>query len=228
MTKATALTDVRDFLARECAFPEPWSTAERALEQVYESLIERRQDDRFWQRLHDLVTRLEDHRFNPRALPEFQVLGRNAVARLVDELRSSLPNGDGVRPPMRTWFGRGNAGPALAVFLLLGVSFSCSSSSDDWSCDDAADDNSISGADRERLCELGDYVKQSDLVEERKEGLLECIPEFDAAYREELLLLWRSATPEELRDHLYDLSDRRACRDDDSGCSSSGGDDNDH
>jgi len=74
-TTTTSLIEIRDFLnSRQCA-PVPWCPPRSAVDALYDLLLDHRGEDSFWADLKDLARRLDDQRFDPRALPGSDVLG---------------------------------------------------------------------------------------------------------------------------------------------------------
>ncbi len=242
MPETTSLMEIRTFLeARGCA-PAPWTTPEAALEALHAQLRKHHTDDDFWCQLKELSRRLDERCFDPRALPELEVLGSATVDRLLDDLRSSLERDPGPSAWKR-WLRPGAGFAATVAFLMLGVSISCDNNApaqgydnftvDTWDCQQAADADNITGEDRTRLCELGDYVQTSDAYENDKWRVLQCLPDLDAAYRESLLQSFQTASATELNEMLGQLvNEEWRCGDQYQNASndSSGGcnDDNDH
>lgn len=227
MPTRTTLSEIREFLTAEGCAPEPWSTPEAVLQRLYDLLVEKREDERFWSSLKELVSRMDDRRFDPRSLPGFEVLGEAVVDNLIDDLRENLGQRGPGRKSLRSWMSTG-AGAGLIAVLLLGISISCGSEDDgfdwtvqSWECQEQADRHDITETDDiDRLCELGDYVKDSDVSTYEKELMLDCLPDMDAARRLSLLEDFQTLSEEDLAYRLSDLTDYGICSPprDDSGC----------
>lgn len=219
MPSKTSLTDLREFLAAEGCAPKPWSTPEAVLERVFDLLLERRGDEQFWKRLKVLVAQLDERRFDRRALPGFEVLGDTVVDRLIDDLRDSLGDSAAEGRPLRPWLAR-SAGMAAVAFILFGLAVSCDNSEsegapydyqvavDAWDCVEEAANYDITTPDEiERLCDLGDFVKESGVGSYEQDMMLDCLPGLDEAYRVSLLERFQNASDNELNDLLMEMTE---------------------
>jgi hypothetical protein len=113
-------------------------------------------------------------------------------------------------------------GAAAVIVVVLGLSLSCASegaeyvapwSPDDWVCETVADQYEITDAeDRGRLCQLGDLVKGAAVTEDTMRAMLECLPQYDTAWRANLQDQFDGATAGELNAMIVDLTaDGAAC-----------------
>ena len=230
--KMTNLIDIRNFLTAHGANKAPWGTPKEAIEQLYTMLAEKRDDRRFWADLKDLVVRLEDHRFNAEAMKNSQALGVASVDDLIDVLKRELGQSSAVNA--QSWMSRPVGYAAILGFLLLGSSISCNTDNggsdaedsdddtslydddtngnsnmidwEDYTCDALAEDYSVSNEDKDVLCDLVDYVMESDIPNYVKIDILECLPEQDAKYREMLLETFQLLNDDEIAGLLQNLA----------------------
>jgi len=218
-TETTTLTEIRDFLRREGHAPAPWSTPHDAVEQLYETLRRRREDEAFWVDLRWLAGRLEDRRFVAARAPGGQALGPAVTERLLAELRSSLPPLGGAPHPILEWLSGRATATALAGFLLLGVATGCS---DDGSqCRGDAEAHGYVGEEATVYNALVEYVDETDFTHAEKCTIYECLPEMDAASREAMLDIFQTLSEEELAwrlDSLLDHCEELEEDDDDDDC----------
>lgn len=218
--RPTTLQEVRGFLNAQHAGTPAWSTAGEALEALYASLRERREDPDFWHALTALLVRLEDARVHPDLIRGAEVLDGATVKALLAELRDALPtDSDGPSDP-RSWVRGLRTLHALAAFLLLGVATGCPPTlSGDDDDDDASFDNGCDEADAlgytgdeaAVYCELVNIAEGSGLAALSRADLLECLPTLSAARREQLLDVFRDLSGADLRDALYNLIGGQEC-----------------
>ena len=189
----TSLLEVRRFLESEEAAPSPWAEPRESLDSLYALLVARRDDAPFWSRLEDLILRLEDRRVDIARLGNSEALGYATVSRLLADLRADLHENDGSASlPWKRLLSSSLRATSLAAFLLLGTaSASCGDDDSNGPCSEA-DENGVTGYDADVYCDLVDIINGSDLSSYEKAGLLDCLPELDAAYREELLEAFQS------------------------------------
>jgi hypothetical protein len=195
----TTLQQIRDFLRRENAAPPPWTRPEGSVEALYDLLRLRRDDERFWASLKDLASRLEDRRFDAARLGACEVLGHATLDRLLDDLRASL-DAPG-KPRLPDWLRSGVSAAALMAFLVLGTATACApadpAGTEDGTCGEAIA-NSIPAGEAGTYCELVEIIKAAAITAETKQILLDCLPDLDAAYREELLDQFVNSTDEQI------------------------------
>lgn len=212
-SRAPTLVELRRFLVEEGCALEPWSSPEAVVRSLHDLLAHKRDDERFWARLKELSRRLDARDFDARGLPDFEVLGPAAIDRLVDELRGSV--GPSRSRSVLDWL-RTGAGLGAILVVVLGLALSCADeepadidapwSPDAWQCDVVADGHGITDeAERDALCQLGDYVKGAAVTDSTMRAVLDCIPGYDAAWRADLLDQFENATAEELNALLVDL-----------------------
>ena len=225
----TSLIEIRDFLgAHQCA-PAPWENPKNVIDRFYTALCEKRNDERFWAGLKDLMNRLEDRRFDAAAMRGSEALHDATMEKLLDDLRAALDPGGGVR--LRTWLNKSLGATAILAFLLLGTSLGCfggngnddsasvAASDDDFAVDDdssitddeaaceEAADNGVTGVDSVVYCDLVDIIMTADISNSTKTELLDCLPGLGAEYREYLLELFQSPdmTDQDIADYLEQM-----------------------
>lgn len=219
----TTLHEIRQYLNTCGCAPPPWSDARTQVDALYALLREKRGDDRFWKGLSGLAVRLEDARVSPALIQGTEVLGGARVDQLIDDLRASLPvNGDGPRDT-RAWTASSIGITALAAFALLGTSLGCeplgpggSGSSYqydnlDEACSEAVDAGIDDVDEAEVYCEIVDIIDSSDVGANLKASLLDCLPEYAADEREDLLDAFLNATDDELVELLEDMAWSSPC-----------------
>jgi len=206
-THTTSLLEIRRFLEAERAAPAPWAEPRESLESLYALLVARRDDPRFWARLEELVRRLEDHRVNLPRLARSEAFGYATVEKLLADLRADLRKGADLAPvSWKRALASSLQATSLAGFLLLGTASASCGDDSTAPCSEAAD-SGISGEDGEIYCELVDIVRDSQLDPMNQDALLECLPDLDAAYREQLLESFQTMDDDALNDALWQMLD---------------------
>jgi hypothetical protein len=206
-SETTTLIEIRDFLKRSGHAPAPWATPEAAVEQLYETLSRRRDDELFWADLKDLAARLEDRRFTPPRIPGSQALGVAVTDGLLRELQVSLPPTNGTRRPLGDWIRSRLSAAALTGFLMLGAATACDDGGDGESCSDDPADHGIEGEGATVYNALVDVINESELAHSDKCLLYECLPELDAPFREMMLEEFQTMSDEDLALSLDGLVD---------------------
>jgi len=195
-TKTTSLTEIREFLSRGGCAPTPWSSADAAVEHLYEVLRRQRGEESFWCDLRDLTNRLEDRRFRPSKLGGSGTLGPAVTESLLAELRASLPPVNGSPHPFGGWLRSKVSAGALAGFLLLGTAAACSDG--DGLCRDDAESHGLMGEEATVYNALVGIVNESSLTLDERCTIYECLPDLDATYREGLLQEWQTLDEDEI------------------------------
>lgn len=204
----TSLMEIRRFLEAEKAAPPPWAAPQSNVEALYALLEEKRDDDLFWHRLRSLVQRIEDSRVDLVRLGFCEALGYSTVEKMLADLRADLRVGrDATSKPWKQAIASSLRATALAGFLLLGVA---SAACDDELCDEA-DYAGISGEDGQTYCELVDIIESSSLSSGDKRDMLDCLPELDASYREQLLATFQRLDDGEVASELRDVLESDTC-----------------
>ena len=218
--QATSLLEIREFLSTHHCVPAPWESPKDVAEHLYGALCAKREDQKFWFELQDLVNRLDDLRFDRAAFDGADAFRGTTLSHLMTDLRNSLDGGSR-GGGIRRWASRSLCVAALFSFLLLGVAAGCSNDSgDDDDNDDSAampadddtaylfdscpqaDAEGILGYDGEVFCVLIDIINAADLPAATKNDLLECLPQLDADYRADLLEVFQTLTDEQIADYL--------------------------
>ena len=219
--RTTSLMEIREFLGNHQYDAAPWDNQKRVVDQLYDALNEKRDDLLFWTDLKSLVRRLEDRRFDQTIFSNSTAFQNATLDQLLDDLRRSLGDGDGGssggnNSDIKRWAKKSISATALFSFLLLGVAVGCNE--DDGDDKDSAlcaeaEDERLTGQEGEVFCDLVDIIRNADIPSVTKMELLECLPELDATYREEILEMFQSMTDQEIADYL--TSDYMLCDDGD-------------
>lgn len=207
----TTLAAIRDFLRRAGAGVAPWSTPASAIDGLFALLESRRDDDRFWIELENLVRRLEDPRFDPGSPGGLAIIGSHRTAAIVARLRHELPahSSGSPRSQMLRWLRSTATAPAMLAVLLLGSAIGCADS-----CKEEAAHHGIEGEEADVYCELVGLINDADIPWNIKVNLLDCLPELDAEERLRLLRAFEWATEDELAAILEEVSTSWICDDD--------------
>ena len=220
----TSLLEIREFLSSHHCVPAPWETPKDVAAHLYGALCAKREDQKFWFELQDLVNRLDDLRFDRAAFDGADAFRGTTLSHLMTDLRNSLDGGSR-GGGIRRWASRSLCVAALFSFLLLGVAVGCGTQSDDevsyQTCPEA-EYQDISGFNGAVFCELVEIIDEADLPTDLKYELLECLPKLDADYREQLLVLFQTMDDETISEFLNNPTTLCASDDD------SWNDDDDH
>lgn len=216
--QTTTLIEIRDFIATHDGEAPPWGRSGDAVEALYRLLCRHHEDEGFWADLEGLVRRLDDRRFDPSPLRGAELLGDDAIERLVRELRQSLGATDEAPPPSwQQWLARPAGAAALAAFLLLGTATACDDGGEDPEVEElcaSAEGQGLEGDDGLVYCELLDIVDLAEISAMERTYLLECLPTLDAAYRAQLLDEFETLTDEQLASRLSDMAWSPPCYED--------------
>jgi hypothetical protein len=145
---------------------------------------------------------------------------------MFDELRLTLdggrsaPGGGGPDGGRRGWL-KPMSGAALLMFLVLGAAVGCNEEKRDEKSDGLcaqAKEQNLTGHEGDVYCELTGLIRSSSIPAQDKYALYACLPELDAAYREQLLDMFEEMSDAELAAALENLVNQ---------CQASGDDDND-
>lgn len=216
--RTTSLIDIRKFLRAHGTDLPPWEKPKRVLESLYADLRNKRNDNRFWTDLRQLMRDLEDHRFDPEALRGSETLKDATLDTIIQDLRAEL-EGAPSKGGIGKWIAGSVTGSALLGFLLLGYSVGCYGGSDDDDdknyCLDA-EENDIPDSEADTYCELVAYIYAADISDEDRATLLDCLPGLDAGYREALVEQFQDLNDEQIAVVLESMLDNGILCSDDS------------
>jgi hypothetical protein len=214
---ATSLLEVRDFLLAHSAAPAPWSSASAAIDALYALLRARRADPAFWTDLEGLLHRLEDARVRRSLIRGGELLDGATVGALLADLREALPALGSGPTSARSWSSGASAAGALAAFLLLGTAVGCApmgaEAQFDSDCADA-EEFELDEYHSETYCELVFMVDSADVSSSVRADVLDCLPGLSAAYRENLVEVFRTYSDLQLTRALEALAGSDECEDD--------------
>ncbi len=225
MQKTTSLSEIRDFLRAEgCSVP-PWSVSRRTVDSLFALIKYKRNDEFFWRELKTLTDRLEDRRFSHATLYNSDVLAGHSLNDLIDDLKRSLGRPEQKNRNLRDWTTGTISAAALAGFLFLGMATGCDDNDDSESATDSDSDSdsdsdtdtdtdtlcdsavelSILGHDGQVYCDLIDIINEANIEGWEKTELLDCLPDLDAAYREQLLTQFQEMDDQEIAAYLSSM-----------------------
>ena len=210
--RATTLEEIRGFL-REHGIDRGRAEGRRgAVDVLYLLLWSRRDDEGFWRRLLDLVSRLQDPRFRADVFLRSEMFAEATAEKLLLDLRAGLRRQTSAERPIWKRIGSRIGAGGLLAFLLLGSASACGDS-----CGPDARQLGLQGEEAEVYCGLSSVVLDADVPWTVKSNLLDCLPELDSRYRAEMLEKFQSASEDELADLLrtYSASDQCDEYDDD-------------
>ncbi len=205
-----SLMDIRVFLHRSGLVIPPWRSAREVIDALYILLDQKKNDDEFWTRIKELVLRLEIHQFNLSPLRDSLGLNDTSVDTLISDLRRGLATTH--LPCWKQFYARAGVTGFLS-FLVLGTALGCRED-----CSREVEDLGIQGDDAEVYCELVGIINEADVAWSCRVNLLDCLPEIDAATREQWLqrFQWLSDRSDaELAGWLEELSSTWPCDSDD-------------
>jgi hypothetical protein len=205
-TYSTGLIEIRDFLRERRCVPAPWSAPRDVVDGLYAALTEKRADAVFWGDMKVLLRQLNDRRVNTAALRNLEVLSDGALDKIADDLRASLNGGNGQgRSALRRWVSQPVGIAALLGFLVLGTAVGCDEGGNGSGACPAAKEDNVPSDEAAVYCQLVSLIRSADIAQWDRDALLDCLPELDGAYRENLLAQFNEMTDEQLADALEDL-----------------------
>ncbi|MCP4604593.1 MAG: hypothetical protein GY847_29405 [Proteobacteria bacterium] len=204
--QSTPLIELRTFLLGQGVDSPPWCDHTSVVSALYDLLWQQRDDDHFWIRLEQLVSKLEEQQFNISALHSSPVIPEATIETLLADLRANLTHRETTEPTWKRFVSSvGTSG--LLAFLVLGTS-ACHDT-----CEDDAQKMGIDGVGN--YCELVDIIMEADIAWTVRTNLLDCLPELDAEMRSEYLKDFQTSSDSELAKRLEDLSLYYYCDDED-------------